>query len=123
MQQQREQARQNARAGADLEDAVRLAIGALPGVIVHRNPQMLATSRTGTPVRTGIGGVGAPDLVCEVRGADGRYRVLWLECKSGGGVLSKDQRRWHEAAAREGRHVVIVRSAQDAVDAVRRVAA
>ena len=108
----------NQRAGAELEDAVRLAIGALPGVVVHRNPQMLATSRSGTPVHTGIGGVGAPDVLAEVRTRGGQWIALWLECKSGNGVLTKEQRRWHDAAHREGRHIVVVRSVEDALAAV-----
>ncbi|TAK30981.1 MAG: hypothetical protein EPO40_06205 [Myxococcaceae bacterium] len=105
--------------GTALEDAVVEAIGALPGVTVHRNQVRRATLPGGARVLTGIGGKGAPDLVAEVRAADGRTLLVWLECKANTGALNPDQKRWHAAAEYERRHVVIIREVADALDAVR----
>jgi len=112
-----------AEVGARLEYEVRRALGALPGVVVHRNPQIRATTPTGAAVLTGIGGKGAPDIVVEVRTASGVTACLWLECKAGTGELNPDQKVWHAAAAREGRHVVIVRQVADATEAVAKLRA
>lgn len=109
--------------GAALEDAVREAIGALPGVTVHRNDVKRATLPNGTPMLTGIGGLGAPDLMAEVRGPDGQYRCLWLECKANSGRPRPDQKVWHAAAAREGRHVLVVKSVGDVLAAIARIQA
>ena len=59
---------------------------------------------------------GTPDI--EVMLPVGRGRVLWLEVKTGGGKLSKNQVAWRMMAKRLGHKVVIVRSVQDAADAV-----
>jgi hypothetical protein len=80
-----------------------------------RNPVMRVRLPSGGYAWTGIGGEGAPDLHAEVRGPDGQHRAVWLECKSGEGELSAAQERWHAAAAREGRHVFMVRSAEHAL--------
>jgi hypothetical protein len=97
-----------------------VALGALPGVVVHRNQVAMATLETGARVLTGLGGKGAPDLMAEVRTASGVTACLWLECKAGTGELNPDQRRWHAAAAHEGRHVAVVRSVDEALAAVAR---
>jgi len=106
--------------GGLLEYDVRVALGALPGVVVHRNQVAMATLETGARVLTGLGGKGAPDLMAEVRTASGVTACLWLECKAGTGELNPDQRRWHAAAAHEGRHVAVVRSVDEALAAVAR---
>jgi hypothetical protein len=94
---------------------VTAALGSLRGVTVMRNPVMRVRLPSGGYAWTGIGGEGAPDLHAEVRGPDGQHRAVWLECKSGEGELSAAQERWHAAAAREGRHVFMVRSAEHAL--------
>lgn len=101
--------------GVALENAVEVAIGALPGVVVYRNPIVAVTTRSGRPMQSGIGGAGAPDLHVEVRGPDGHFRCVWMECKAGSGRLSPDQRKWHARAAVLGRHVYVVRSVGHAV--------
>lgn len=101
--------------GASLVTEVTSALGCLPGVTVMRNPVMRVRLPSGGYAWTGIGGEGAPDLHAEVRGPDGQHRAVWLECKSGRGDLSEVQERWHAAAAREGRHVYVVRSVAHAL--------
>jgi hypothetical protein len=94
------------------------ALGALPGVVVWRNNVGSAMSAAaGQRVAYGVGGPGAPDLLCEVCRA-GVWLAVWLEVKTATGRLRPEQVRWHEAAAREGRHVAVVRSVGDALDVV-----
>lgn len=104
--------------GTSLEREIEVALGALPGVIVWRNVVAKVMLRSGAQILSGIGGKGAPDFVVEVRGPLG-WRMLWVESKCGEFArLSKEQREWHEAARRLGRHVVLARSAQQVVEAV-----
>lgn len=105
-----------------LRKKIEAALGALPGVIVWRNEVGSAIQPSGARVAYGVGGVGAPDLLVEVQGADGRWACLWLEVKTPDGALRPEQRTWHEAAHRLGRHVFVVRSVADAVAAVAAVA-
>lgn len=111
--------------GADLECQVRQALGALPGVVVQRNPVMRATLPTGVKVLTGLGGVGAPDLHVEITTHAGLVALVWMECKAGSGRLSKDQRAWREAHALGlgARNVVVIRDVGHALDVVERVRA
>lgn len=107
--------------GSRLVAEVMAAIGALDGVVVHRNPVMRVRLPSGGFSWTGVGGEGAPDLLAEVQGPDGWFRALWFECKQGDGArVTPAQRRWHAAAAALGRHVFVVRCVEDAVAAVAR---
>jgi len=110
--------------GASMEHAIQAAFGAREGVVVHRNLVAHAALRTGAQVLTGIGGKGAPDFVIEVRDPAGRWLQLWVESKNGDrAALTADQRAWHAAAARLGRHVLLARTLDDvhaAVEAVQR---
>lgn len=96
--------------GAAQEHDIEAALGCLPGVTVWRNAIIRARTESGARVLTGIGGKGAPDLLCEIEGPDGQVRAVWIESKAGTGRLNPDQKRWHEAAARSGRHAYVVRS-------------
>lgn len=101
-----------------LQAEIMAALGALDGVVVWRNNIGSAASAvSGRRVAYGVGGPGAPDLLCEVRTPAG-WVALWLEVKTATGVLRPDQRRWHEAARADGRRVAVVRSVEDALAAV-----
>lgn len=101
-----------------LQAEIMAALGALDGVVVWRNNIGSAASAvSGRRVAYGVGGPGAPDLLCEVRTPAG-WVALWLEVKTAAGALRPDQRRWHEAARADGRHVYTVRSVADALAAV-----
>lgn len=105
--------------GASMEHAIQAAFGARAGVVVHRNLVAHATLRTGAQALTGIGGRGAPDFVLEVRDPAGRWLQLWVESKNGEYArLRPDQRAWHDAARRLGRHVLLARAIDDVHAAV-----
>lgn len=100
---------------AVVQAEIMAAIGSLPGVVVHRNNVGTALHPDGRRVAYGVGGVGAPDLLCEVEVVGGVWVCLWLEVKTAVGQLGPDQVRWHGAAQRLGRRVAVVRSTSDAV--------
>lgn len=60
-------------------------------------------------------GKGSPDLVGSVDG-----RALGLELKSPSGRIEPHQQVWHDAARRRGAFVAVVRSGDEALDAVSR---
>jgi len=108
--------------GASLEREIEVTFGARAGVVVHRNMVAHATLKSGAQVLTGVGGKGAPDFMIEVRDPRGRWVCVWVESKCGDHAkLSKEQREWHDAAHKLGRHVVLARSIHDVVGAVERV--
>lgn len=112
--------------GHDLERAVMAALGALPGVVVHRNPKGKTRLPSGTTVTLGIAGDGAPDIMVEVLWpvADdpfipGVWVTVWMECKSGEHArLRNDQREWFAAARTLNRHAYAVRSVEHAREIV-----
>lgn len=122
----------------DIQRDVMNTLGRMTGVVVHRNSVGVARYETGdgkqASVAYGVGGKGAPDLVVEVKVggvegvagmrsglsyADGGvWLACWMETKTDVGSLSKDQRAWHEAAGRRGRHVFVVRTVDEALSAI-----
>jgi hypothetical protein len=101
---------------SELQHAIFVALGALPGVVAWRNNVGVAAQGERS-VAYGVGGKGAPDLLVEVqRGA--WWVAVWLEVKIETGRVRPEQRAWHDAARRAGRHVFVVRSVQDALDIV-----
>lgn len=66
--------------------------------------------------RRAIRGVeaGTPDILVMVQGGG----VVWLEAKTRTGRLSKPQKAWHARAASMGHTVHVVRSVDDALDAL-----
>jgi hypothetical protein len=102
---------------------IQAAIGSMKGVICHRNNVGTAVFN-GARVEYGVGGKGAPDLVCEVR-VDyiGGYHwtMLWMEVKTAEGVIEPHQTRWHLAARKQGRDCCVVRSVADALRAIDQV--
>jgi len=59
---------------------------------------------------------GVPDLHLPVQSRDKRYIGLWIEMKSKRGVVSPEQRQWHEMLTTAGHKVIIHRSWTDAVN-------
>ncbi len=109
-----------------LQRHIMAALGSLPHVIVHRNNVGVATFGEGARVEYGVGGRGAPDLLCEVHTragcspveSEGVWVAVWMEVKTDEGVLSKDQQEWHAAAKRMRRNVCVVRSIAQALAVV-----
>lgn len=101
------------------------AIGAMEGVCVHRNNVGIARHGNAR-VAYGVGGEGAPDLLCEVRveyPGGHCWAALWMEVKTASGTVEPHQRAWHATARRNGRDCCVVRSVESAVKAVMRVKA
>lgn len=103
-----------------LQAEIMVALGQIPGVTVWRNNIGVAVYDSGARVEYGVGGKGAPDLLCEVAYLHTTV-ALWLEVKTSVGVVEEHQRRWHAAARRGGRLVAVVRSVADAKQAVHEV--
>lgn len=111
-----------------LQAQIMRALGQMQGVVVWRNAVGTAVYEGGARVEYGVGGKGAPDLLCEVL-YHGSALALWLEVKTPEGVVEEHQKRWHTAARHGvqrpdglivggGRNVAVVRSVEDAVRAV-----
>lgn len=111
-----------------LQAQIMRALGQMRGVVVWRNAVGTAVYEGGARVEYGVGGKGAPDLLCEVL-YHGSSLALWLEVKTPEGVVEEHQKRWHTAARHGvqrpdglivggGRNVAVVRSVEDAVRAV-----
>ncbi len=94
---------------SQLMDAIRLALGAEPGLVLFRNNIGMAWMRDGKPVRFGVGGPGASDLVGVYRG-----RAVFVEIKTPVGRLSPEQRTFEQLCARVGAIYVVLRSVEDA---------
>lgn len=96
-----------------LQDEIRATLGTMPGVIIMRNAVSYATRPGMThPELFGLG-KGTPDLVCIVRG-----HVVGLELKAARGRLSEEQARCHEAWRAAGAHVYIVKTIDQAREAL-----
>lgn len=104
---------------AELQHAIFAALGAQPGVVAWRNNVGVAAQGERS-VAYGVGGKGAPDLLVEVQRGSW-WIALWLEVKTQDGRVRPEQRAWHEAARRMGRHVHVVRSVEDALEIVQAV--
>lgn len=101
------------------------ALGAMEGVVVWRNNVGIARHGNAR-VAYGVGGEGAPDLLCEVHveyPGGHCWAALWMEVKTPRGTVEPHQRTWHATARRNGRDCCVVRSVESAVKAVLRVRA
>lgn len=100
-----------------IQDAIRLALGTEPGLVLWRNNVGTAehwTSRGVQRVRYGLA-PGSADLVgiC-----DGRFFAL--EVKAAAGRVAPEQTEWMALARRKGGFAAVVRSVDDARAAVAR---
>ena len=128
---------------AEVERSVLLAVGRLPDVLVLKNEVGIGYTRdvrfalekalavfgpiavqsalavlTRHSITYGLG-VGSPDLVGVVRSARGAV-PFGLELKAPDGTVAEHQARWHAAARKRGLFVGVVRSGDEAVDALER---
>ena len=100
--------------------AIQGELGALPGVLVLANNQGTArfmnprTEREYT-VRLGLG-PGTPDLLLILAPYG---RLLGLECKTGTGRPTPEQKQCHSVWASFGAHVVVVHTVAEAREALR----
>jgi hypothetical protein len=105
-----------------LQARIVAAIGAMSFVRVFRNNIGVAVYDSGARVEYGVGGKGAPDLLCEVQ-HKGLWIACWMEIKTPDGHVDPDQRKWHAAARKMGRNVAVVRDEPGALAVVGEVAA
>jgi hypothetical protein len=116
---------------AMLQAKIMATLSKMAGCTVWRNNVGTAVYEGGARVEYGVGGKGAPDLLCEVIYYSSAL-ALWLEVKTPDGVIEEHQKRWHTAARHGvqrpdgvivggGRNVAVVRSVEDAVLAVETV--
>lgn len=94
---------------SQLQDAIRLELGRDPDLVLWRNNVGMAWMRNGAPVRFGVGGSGAADLVGLYRG-----RFVALEIKTSVGRLSPEQKTFRQLVERKGGIYVVLRSVDEA---------
>jgi hypothetical protein len=92
-----------------LQDHIRLALGAIPGLVLFRNNIGTAEIR-GYPVKFGVGNPGGADLIGLWNG-----RFTAVEIKTPVGRQSPDQRKFQHLVESKGGEYVILRSVEDAL--------
>jgi hypothetical protein len=106
--------------------AILAELGAMPGVVLGSNPSgrsFLVDERTGEKRVVQYGwpsAAGGPDLLAVVAP---RGRMVALECKTGAAVATKEQRACHAALRAVGVEVHVVRSVNEAREALEEHAA
>jgi len=98
-----------------IQRAIRIALNRTMRVRVTRNNVGSVRTEDGRFVTFGLNR-GSPDLVGVLRSG----RAVGFEVKSPNGRVSDDQRRWHEAARKWGVFVAVVRSVDEALEALAR---
>ena len=101
---------------ADIQDAIRLALGAEPDVVLWRNNTGLADHGPRGRVRYGLA-QGSADLV-GILAPRGRW--LALEVKADRGRVTPEQRAFLTLVRSHGGFAAIVRSVDDAREAIAR---
>jgi len=91
-----------------LQDAIRLALGSVPGLVLWRNNCGTAEIR-GYPVKFGVANPGGADLIGIYNG-----RFVAVEIKTPTGRQSPDQKRFQSLVESKGGEYVILRSVDDA---------
>jgi len=94
---------------SQIQDAIRLELGRDPDLVLWRNNIGMAWMRDGSPVRFGVGGPGAADLVGLYRG-----RFVALEIKTPTGRQTPEQKTFQQLVERKGGIYVVMRSVEDA---------
>ncbi len=103
---------------AVLQDAIRLALADVPGLVLWRNNVGVGSvGMSQAKVRFGLA-VGSSDLIGIVRMADGTGRFVALEVKTSKGELSPAQRQWMQLVRSLGGFAEVVRDPAQALDAV-----
>lgn len=103
---------------AEIQHAIRLVIGARPDVLLFRNNTGVTKHRSSV-VRYGLC-VGSSDLIGVLTMPDGTGRFLALECKTPTGSATREQLLFLELVRKRGGFAAIVRSVDDAQQAINR---
>jgi hypothetical protein len=89
-----------------------------PDSYFHKNVVAYVTLRSGQPSLVGLG-KGSPDIVGCVRHPDGHGLFVGFEAKTPRGEQSTDQKSFESRLGRAGGYYRVIRSANDAVQAVK----
>lgn len=100
-----------------IQDAIRLALGAHPELVLFRNNIGVA-ERNGRHVHFGVGGPGGADLIGCFRG-----RFVAIEVKTATGRQTPEQRTFEQLVHRKGGVYVVMRSVEDAETWIRQMEA
>lgn len=101
----------------DIQQAILLAIGARPDLRIWRNNVGVATGANGRPIRFGT--PGSADIFGVLEIIPGLGRFVALEVKSPTGRLRPEQLAWSTAMRGVGAACYVVRSPEDAVNALK----
>lgn len=93
-----------------LQDAIRLALGSDPALVLWRNNIGHAVMRHGARVTFGVGGPGGADLIGLFRG-----RFVAIEIKTPTGRQSPEQKQYEALVRRLGGEYAILRSVDEAL--------
>lgn len=94
---------------SQLQDAIRLVLGATGEILLHRNNVGMARMPNGAPIKFGVGNPGGADLVGVFRG-----RALYVEIKTPTGRQSPEQKAFQSLVERHGAIYRILRSVEEA---------
>lgn len=101
---------------ADVQQAIRLALGLEPGLVMFRNNIGAAVHHdSGRPVQYGVGGKGGSDLIGLLNG-----RFIALEIKRPGGKVTAEQWGFIDLIRHNGGFAAIVHSVDEAKQAIER---
>jgi len=103
---------------SQLQDAIRLALGADPGVLTFRNNIGHAVMQGGRRVTFGVGGPGGADLI----GILDRH-PLAIEIKTPTGRQSKEQKQFQQLWEARGGIYIMPRSVDEALALIARIRA
>jgi hypothetical protein len=93
---------------AQIQDAIRLELGTIPGLVLWRN-NVGSAERRGVHIKFGVGGAGGADLIGVFHG-----RFVAVEIKTAIGRQSPEQRTFQQLVERKGGEYVLLRSAEAA---------
>ena len=93
-----------------LQDAIRLALGRIPGLVLWRNNCGVLPMEDGKRIRFGVGNPGGADLIGCYHG-----RFLAIEIKTATGKQTADQRLFQQCVERNGGIYLMPRSVHHAV--------
>lgn len=95
---------------SQLQDKIRLALGADPAIVLWRNNCGAAEMKRGGWLHYGVGNPGGADLIGMFRG-----RFVAAEIKTVVGRISKDQHQFAGCVTSHGGEYVVLRSVDDAI--------
>ena len=95
---------------SQLQDAIRLALGGVPGLVLWRNNCGVLPQQDGRRIRYGVGNPGGADLIGCFHG-----RFVAVEIKTRVGKQTKEQRDFQQCVERNGGIYMLVRSTDQAV--------